>query len=85
MLVVKLKLYLCSVTLFSSLFFLVLRGWLVSLAQLKGTVSVILSDPPCKEGNARFTTIPLKPNQICGRYRRFPGSKSHISETANEI
>ena len=49
------------------------------------TVSVILSDPPCKEGNARFTTIPLKPNQICGRYRRFPGSKSHISETANEI
>ena len=28
---------------------------------LKGTVSVILDDPPCKDGNARFTTIPLKP------------------------
>ena len=27
---------------------------------LKGTVSVISSDPPCKDGNARFTTIPLK-------------------------
>ena len=25
------------------------------------TVSVILIDPPCKDGNARFTKIPLKP------------------------
>ena len=24
----------------------------------KGTLSVISSDPPCKDGNARFTTIP---------------------------
>ena len=24
----------------------------------KGTVSVISSDPPCKEGNVRFTTVP---------------------------
>ena len=24
----------------------------------KGTVSVISSDPPCKDGNARFTTVP---------------------------
>ena len=27
---------------------------------LKGTVSVISSDPPCKDGNARFTTVSLK-------------------------
>ena len=27
---------------------------------LKGTVSVVSSDPPCKEGNAQFTTVPLK-------------------------
>ena len=26
-----------------------------------GTKSVIWSDPPCKDGNARFTTVPLKP------------------------
>ena len=26
----------------------------------KRTVSVISSDPPCKEGTARFTTVPLK-------------------------
>ena len=28
---------------------------------LKGTESVISSDPPCKDGNVRFTTVPLKP------------------------
>ena len=28
---------------------------------IKGTVSVILSDPSCKEGNVRFTTVPYKP------------------------
>ena len=27
---------------------------------VKGTVSVIISDPPCKNGNVRFTTVPLK-------------------------
>ena len=27
---------------------------------LKGTVSVISSDSPCKYGNARFTTVPLR-------------------------
>ena len=39
----------------------------------KGTVSVISSDPPWKDGNARFTTVPLKPksDQKCGRYRCF--------------
>ena len=25
----------------------------------KGTVSVISNDPPCKDGNEQFTTIPL--------------------------
>ena len=27
----------------------------------KGTVSIISSDPPCKDDNVRFTTVPLKP------------------------
>ena len=26
---------------------------------LKGTVSVISSEPPCKDDNERFTTVPL--------------------------
>ena len=29
--------------------------------QLKGTVIVFSSDPPCKDDNAQFTTVPLKP------------------------
>ena len=29
--------------------------------KLKGTVSVILSDLPCKDVNAQFTTVPFKP------------------------
>ena len=28
---------------------------------IKGTVSVILSDPPCKDGNIRFTTVLFQP------------------------
>jgi len=28
---------------------------------IKATASVILSYPPCKDGNARFTTEPWKP------------------------
>ena len=28
--------------------------------RIKGTVSVTSSDPPCKDGNAQFTTVPLK-------------------------
>ena len=27
----------------------------------KGTVSVILINPPCKDRSERFTTVPLKP------------------------
>ena len=32
---------------------------------LAKTFSIISSDPPCYEGNARFTTVPLKP--LCVR------------------
>ena len=28
---------------------------------IKGTVSVSLSDPPCKDGNIRFTTVLFQP------------------------
>ena len=31
---------------------------------IKGTVSVISSDPPCKDGNSRFKTAPLKPLSV---------------------
>ena len=44
----------------------------------KGTVSVISNDPPCKDGNTQFTTVPLKPlsDKKCGRYFRFSKFKS---------
>ena len=29
--------------------------------KLKGTVSVISGDSPCKDGNALFTMVPLQP------------------------
>ena len=37
---------------------------------IKGTVSIISSDPPYKDGNARFITEILKPKfiQTSGRY-----------------
>ena len=37
-----------------------------------GTVSLISSEPQCKDGNVRFTTVPWKPfsGQKCGRYCR---------------
>ena len=40
--------------------------------RLNGTVSGISKDPPCKDGSARFTTVPLKPLslQYSGRYCR---------------
>ena len=34
--------------------------WLKVIESKKMTVSVILSDPPCKNGNARFITVPFK-------------------------
>ena len=30
------------------------------LQAVERTVNIISSDPPCKDGNARFTTVPLK-------------------------
>ena len=39
-------------------------GTLMSQSRLSN-VSVISSDPPCKEWNARFITVPLKP--LCVR------------------
>ena len=43
-----------------------------SFLQIKGTVSVISSNHPCKDGNVRFTTVPLKSSdQVWNRYPRF--------------
>ena len=35
-------------------------SFLKKIAVIKGTVSVISSDPSCKDDNARFTIVPLK-------------------------
>ena len=35
-------------------------GVCLSSALLKGTVRIISSDPPCKDGNAWFTKVPFK-------------------------
>ena len=32
----------------------------ITLVGLKGTLSVILNNPQCKNDNTRFTTLPLK-------------------------
>ena len=32
-----------------------------SIEYLKGTVSIISSKPPCKDGNAQFTAVSLRP------------------------
>ena len=39
---------------------------------------MISIDPPCKNGNLLFTTVPLEPvsDNKCGRYSRFPDSES---------
>ena len=34
--------------------------WRTWTPALTGTVNLISSDPPCKDGNARFTTVPFK-------------------------
>ena len=31
---------------------------------LEGFISVYSCDPPCKDGNARFTAVPLKPLKL---------------------
>ena len=45
------------------------RLYQFSTNNLKGTASIILSDPAWKEGKALFTMVPLKPSlcysQIC--------------------
>ena len=48
------------------------------LYKLDGTFLQTESDPPCKDGNARFTMVPLKAKseQKCLRYFRFSDSKS---------
>ena len=57
---------------------------------VKGTVSVISSCPLCKDGNIRFTTVPLNPlsEHKCGRYRFFltwldlwKNENNHFQET----
>ena len=35
-------------------------GWARLGVIIKGTLSVISSDPPCNNDNVRFTTVPLK-------------------------
>ena len=34
--------------------------YIILEVQIKGTVRVFLCDPPCKDCNVRFTTVPLK-------------------------
>ena len=42
---------------------------------------LISSDTPCKDGNVEFTTVPLKPDQQCGRYCRF--SRFNVFHSVN--
>ena len=37
---------------------------LYSFTSLEGTKSIILNDPPCKDGNFRFTTLNLEENVV---------------------
>ena len=47
---------------------------------IKGSLSIILSDPPYEDGNTLFTKVPLKPlsDQQCGRYCGLKGLKVFI-------
>ena len=49
----------------------------------KGTVSMLWSDPPCKDINARFTTVPLKPLSLFFWQEKQEKHKSQ--ENTNEI
>ena len=53
-------------------------GLLHLILFFKGTVSVILSDPPGKDGYAQVTTVPLKllSEQKCGGYCCFSRFRS---------
>ena len=57
------------------------------ILRIKGTVSVISSDPPFKDVNVRLTTIPWKPlsDQKCGRHYRFSDSKVFNSENFSPL
>ena len=48
----------------------------------KGTASAISSEPPCKDGNVRFTKVLLKPlsDLYFGKGCRFCNSKVFISD-----
>ena len=45
----------------------------ITLVGLKGTLSVILNNPQCKNDNTRFTTLPLKTlsDNVWIRYQYF--------------
>ena len=45
---------------------------------IKGTVRVISSDSPYTDGNARFTTIPLKPLSEIYAYDSFNSQNKEI-------
>ena len=46
-------------------------GIVILMSIIKGTVNVISSDPPSKDENAQFSTVPLKAlsDQISIRYQ----------------
>ena len=54
-------------------FLLKINVFYVTVIIFKETVLVFSSDLPCKDGNARFTTVLLNPlsDHTCGRYPRF--------------
>ena len=50
---------------------------LVTKTRFKGTVSLILTNRPCKDVHVRFTTVPFIPwsDQKCRRYYRFSSAQ----------
>ena len=43
---------------------MIIKVYACAFAQFKGIVSVISRDPPCKDGDGGFTTLPLNPCPI---------------------
>jgi len=54
-----------------------------SINIIKGTVGVIFSDPPCKEGDVRFTTVPF--NFDCLLSRENSLCKFELNKGVNPI
>ena len=55
---------------------------------IKRSISVISSDPPCKDNNVRFTTIPLKPNLIIKNVDAIPsfsGFKKYLIQIISPL